>query len=59
MKAFRLLVTVFLLLSAINVRAGEGFAIVIDPSSYSSAKAEVDAYAAAIAKADGYKIEII
>lgn len=59
MKAFRLLVTVFLLLSAINVRAGEGFAIVIDPSSYSSAKAEVDAYAAAIAKADGYKIEIV
>ncbi|MBQ2551216.1 MAG: HEAT repeat domain-containing protein, partial [Bacteroidales bacterium] len=59
MKAFRLLVTALLLLSFSNAWAGEGFAIVIDPSSYSSAKAEVDAYAAAIAKADGYKIEII
>ena len=59
MKAFRLLVTALLLLSFSNAWAGEGFAIVIDPSSYSSAKAEVDAYAAAIAKADGYKIEIV
>lgn len=60
MKQFRILVTaILLLLSFQSVRAGEGFAIVIDPSSYSSAKSEVDAYAAAIAKADGYKIEIV
>jgi len=59
MKSFRLVTTILLLLSAINAWAGEGFAIVIDPSSYSSAKAEVDAYAAAIAKADGYKVQIV
>lgn len=48
-----------LLLQTFAVGAGNGFAIVIDPESYSAAKAEVDAYAAAIAKADGYKVQII
>lgn len=43
----------------ISAQAGSGFAIVIDPSSYSAAKAEVDAYAAAIAKADGYKVIVV
>lgn len=38
---------------------GERFAIVIDPSSYAAAQAEVSAYADAVSKADGYKVEII
>jgi len=47
------------LFCACGARDGEGFAIVIDPSSYSAAKAEVDAYASAITKADGYRVTIV
>ena len=47
------------MLLPIAAGAGNGFAIVIDPESYSAAKAEVDAYAAAISKADGYKVQIV
>ena len=59
MKTIRLFFSCLLLLSAFSAGAKEGFAIVIDPDSYSAAKAEVDAYAAAITKADGYKVQIV
>ena len=59
MKTIRLFFSCLLLLSAFSAGAKEGFAIVIDPASYSAAKAEVDAYAAAISKADGYDVKII
>ena len=59
MKTTRFIVSVLLLFSTLSAKAGEGFAIVIDPASYSAAKAEVDAYASAIAKADGYKVQIV
>lgn len=59
MKSIRLFFGSLLLLGALSACSGEGFAIVIDPQSYEQAKEEVDAYAAAIAQADGYKVEIV
>lgn len=55
-----LLFPVLLFLASFSALAkGERFAIVIDPASHEAARAEVEAYAAAIAKADGYKVQII
>lgn len=59
MKEIRLFISGILLFCALAVEAKNGFAIVIDPESYSAARAEVDAYAAAISKADGYKVQIV
>ena len=59
MKTKLFIVSVLLFLGALGAKAGEGFAIVIDSASYAAARAEVDAYASAIAKADGYKVEVV
>lgn len=61
MKIKHILISSALLLSASlsALAKGERFAIVIDPSSYAAAQAEVSAYADAVSKADGYKVEII
>ena len=60
MKAlYRIAIISILTFLHVCAQAGNGFAIVIDPASYSAAKAEVDAYAAAISKADGYKVIVV
>lgn len=56
-KLYILLLAASLLFAACEKKAG--FAIVIDPASYTEARAEVDAYAAAIQKADGYKVTVV
>lgn len=60
MKISRIVISVLLLFASLSALAkGERFAIVIDPSSYAAAQAEVSAYADAVSKADGYKVEIV
>ena len=60
MKISRIVISVLLLFAIFSALAkGERFAIVIDPSSYAAAQAEVSAYADAVSKADGYKVEIV
>ncbi|MBQ7253530.1 MAG: HEAT repeat domain-containing protein [Bacteroidales bacterium] len=56
---YRIAIISILALMHVTAQAGNGFAIVIDPSSYAAAKAEVDAYASAVSKADGYKVIIV
>ncbi|MCR5780581.1 MAG: HEAT repeat domain-containing protein [Bacteroidaceae bacterium] len=56
------ILSLFMLCLAISSFAGakrDGFAIVIDPTSLSQAKAEVEAYAAAIEQAHGLKVYTI
>jgi len=53
------LLTLCLALSCFAVAKRDGFAIVIDPASLSQAKAEVEAYAAAIEQAHGLKVYTI
>lgn len=60
MKAlYRISIIFILALLHVSAVAGDGFAIVIDPSSHAAARAEVDAYASAISKADGYKVIVV
>lgn len=55
MKRITTLFALFLSL-AFSAGARDGFAIVVDPASYREAKAQIDAYAAAIEKQDGLKV---
>lgn len=47
------------LLAALSAAARGGFAIVIDPKSYAEARAEVEAYAAAVRETDGLTPHIL
>jgi len=56
---YRISFGIFLLCWSICAQGKGSFAIVIDRSTYHSAKQEVDTYAAAISQADGYNVRII